>query len=51
MQSKTSIKKREYRRYALAVLVLRKDEPEWQTKLFLNSFVKDVDQLVRENNS
>lgn len=38
------------RRYALAVLVLRKGEPEWKTKLFLNSFVKDVDKLVRENN-
>jgi hypothetical protein len=39
------------RRYALAVLVLRKDEPEWKTKAFLNSFVKDVDKLVKENNS
>jgi len=38
------------RRYALAVLVLRKDEPEWKTKAFLNSFVKDVDKLVKENN-
>ena len=38
------------RRYALAVLVLRQGEPEWKTKLFLNSFIKDVDQLVRQNN-
>jgi hypothetical protein len=38
------------RRYALAVLVLRKGEPEWKTKLFLNNFVKDVDRLVRANN-
>jgi hypothetical protein len=38
------------RRYALAVLVLRQGEPEWKTKLFLNSFIKNVDQLVRQNN-
>jgi hypothetical protein len=38
------------RRYALVVLVLRKDEPEWKTKAFLNSFVNDVDKLVKENN-
>jgi len=31
-------------------LVLRKDEPEWKTKTFLHSFVKDVDKLVKENN-
>ena len=37
------------RRYALAVLVLRNGEPAWKTMLFLNSFVKDVDRLVREN--
>jgi len=34
------------RRYALAVLVLRKNEPGWKTKAFLNSFVKDVDKLI-----
>jgi hypothetical protein len=38
------------RRCALAVLVLRKDEPEWKTKAFLHSFVKDLDKLVKENN-
>ncbi len=34
------------RRYALAVLMLRKNEPGWKTKAFLNSFVKDVDKLI-----
>jgi hypothetical protein len=38
------------RRYAFAVLLLRQGQPEWRTKLFLNSFIKDVDQLVRQNN-
>lgn len=38
------------RRYALAVLVLRKDEPKLKTGVFLNSFVKDVDKLIKQNN-
>ena len=38
------------RRYALAVLVLRKNEPMGKTKTFLNSFVKDVDKLIKANN-
>lgn len=39
-----------HRRYALAVLVLRKGESIGKTMAFLNSFVKDVDKLVKENN-
>jgi hypothetical protein len=38
------------RRYAFAVLLLRQGQPEWKTKVFLNSVIKDVDQLVRQNN-
>jgi hypothetical protein len=38
------------RRYALAILVLRKDKPRRKTVAFLNSFVKDVDRLIKENN-
>lgn|SRR5262249_2010930 len=38
------------RRYALAVLTLRSGEAEFKTRAFLNSFVKDVDRLVKENN-
>ena len=38
------------RRYALAILVLRHDEPQWKTKAFLTSFVKDVDKLIKDNN-
>ena len=34
-------------RYALAVLVR---EHKWRTEAFLNSFVKDMDKLIKENN-
>lgn len=37
-------------RYALAVLVLRNNEPKAKTMSFLHSFVKDMDKLIRENN-
>jgi hypothetical protein len=37
-------------RYALAVLVRRKDEPGGKTAALLYSFVKDMDQLIKENN-
>jgi hypothetical protein len=37
------------RRHALALLVLRKGEPSGKKTAFLNSFVKDVDELVRND--
>ena len=38
------------RGYAFAVFLFRQGQPEWRTKLLLNSSIKDVDQLVRQNN-